>query len=648
MPGPNDFLKIEDIPEDQIIFYDIETDSQYAPYANIRMVGAQIGINGSPFLVESYQERRIFREMLASPNVLKVNFNGTNYDNMVLWRHGFPVNEHNHHDCFLMAKTCAPALPAYSLKFINFYYFGDFHRPEKELDMWAKRAGKDKWDAPKSVLGPYCLYDVSPQTVNTFLLFWEVVQRELHWRAYSETEAPMFAPLEEICLRGGEYLDRTRIKTEIENLTIEKIEWEDQAWRVTNGKVKNPNSVKQVGTYLQSEDQMEVEITDAGNFSIKKADLLEFLDLDEPDNDENELLRCTYEVRRINNSLNYLRHYSEALEHSPEHSRRGWIPKEFATSRARTRRILSSSRYKINFQNPNDYAKSVHVVPAGWLGWWVDATQIENVVHIYETQDHARRESYEADPNWNEYVWLANRALGSNLSKKELDDKSKYRSPINAAWSVYKQYKTTKLGVNFGMGVDLFCKTTKLSRQAAALAYRDLHEVCPAIRNLQQRVSSDIRTRGYVQDALGHIYSGTSDEAYKIVAYLIQGCGTGSLPKRQIRLNYDTVHQYDEPVATLQSYPGACLVDEPRQRRSYGHMCGTCHDENSGRISLALGTDRIVAMLQQLNYNMTEALSPLFDNIPLRSKLYLSKTTEAERQEFDINDTDKIIDFINA
>src|SRR5436190_8691197 len=111
MPGPNDFLKIEDIPEDQIIFYDIETDSQYAPYANIRMVGAQIGINGSPFLVESYQERRIFREMLASPNVLKVNFNGTNYDNMVLWRHGFPVNEHNHHDCFLMAKTCAPALP---------------------------------------------------------------------------------------------------------------------------------------------------------------------------------------------------------------------------------------------------------------------------------------------------------------------------------------------------------------------------------------------------------------------------------------------------------------------------------------------------------------------------------------------------------
>lgn len=649
MPGPNDFLKVEDIPEDQIMFYDLETDQQFAPYANLRMVGCQYGVNGTPFLVEDFRERKRFREMLSNPDVIKVNFNGVNFDDMVLWRHGFPVNESNRHDCFLMAKTCAPALPAYSLKFINWYYFGDFHRPEMELEMWAKQNGVDKWNAPKSILGPYCLHDVNPQTLNTFLLFWEVVQRERHWRAYSETEAPMGLPLEEMCLRGGEYLDVPQIKREIERLTVEKVEWEDHGWRVTDGAVTNPNSIQQVGKFLVNVEQRELEITDKGNFSIKKQDLLEFLDIENPDNDTSDILRCTYEVRKINNALNYLRHYAEAVEHCEEHSKRSWIPKDFATSRARTRRILSSSRYKINFQNPNDFAKSVHVVPPGWLGWWMDATQIENVVHIYETQDMARRASYESDEEWNEYVWLANMALGVNETKKTLNDKSKYRSPVNAGWSIYKQYKTTKLGVNFGMGVSKFCKTTGLSTSAATMAYRDLHEVCPAIRNLQQRVSSDIRTRGFVQDALGHIYSGTPEQAYKIVAYLIQGCGTGSLPKRQIRLNYDTVHQYDEPTEKPQLFPGACLIDTERHVRSYGHMCGTCHDENSGRLSLGLGSERLIATLQELHENMTTKLSPLFDNIPLRSKLYLSRTIETERVEFNIHkDLNKIIDFINA
>lgn len=646
MPGPNSFLPVTDIPEDGILFYDIETNHQFAPYAELRMVGAQVGLNGSPFLVEDYKERKRFRELLADPDVLKVNFNGINFDDMVLWRHGYPVNESNRHDAFLMAKTCAPMLPAYSLKFINWHYFGDWHRPEFELHMWAKQNNCDVWAAPRSVLGPYCLHDVNPQTLNVFLLFWEVVQRERHWKAYSETEAPMGAPLEEMCLRGGEYLDKKRIKEEINRLELEKLGWEDRAWHLTGGQVTNPNSVKQIGSYLQDEDQLELEITDSGNFSIKKADLMEFLDIENPDNDKNDLLRCLYETRKVNNALSYLRHYQEALEHCLDHSKRSWIPKDLATSRARTRRILSSSKYKINFQNPNEYAKSVHLIPEGWLGWWLDATQIENVVHIYETQDLGRRESYESDPNWNEYVWLANMALGTNLDKKGLDA---IPSPVNPQWSIYKQYKTTKLGVNFGMGVDKFCTTSKLSRAAGTRAFADLHEVCPAIRNLQERVSRDIRTRGFVQDVFGHVYSGTTDQAYKVVAYLIQGCGTGSLPKRQIRLNYETMHQFDEPLGSDATYSEPYIVDIPRRIRSYGHMCGTCHDENSGRLSLGLPAEVVLATLQILVENMTTKLSPYFDNIPLRTKLYLSRTTEADREEFDIvKDRDAILELINA
>lgn len=649
MPGPNDFLAISDIPEDQILLYDIETDCQFAPYAELRMVGAQIGLNGSPFLIKDFRDRKRFKEMLASKNVIKVGFNNRNYDDLVLWRHGYPVNEVGCHDCFLMAKTVAPLLAAYSLKFINWHYFGDFHRPEMELEMWAKQTGQDKWTAPESILGPYCLHDVNPQTLNTFLLFWEVVQRELHWRAYSETELPMGAPLEEMMLRGGEYLDAPRIRTEINRFELEKLDWEDHAWRISDGRVENPNSVKQVGQYLVDEEKIEVEISDAGNFSIKKGDLLEFLDLDHPENDRSEMLRCTYEVRKINSALNYLRNYNEALQHCKDHSSRSWIPKQYSSSGARTRRILSNSKYKLNFQNPNEYAKSVLVVPKGWLGWWIDATQIENVVHIYESKDHKRRASYEADPDWNEYVWLANESLGTNLSKSDLDDKSTHRSPINPSWSVYKQFKTTKLGANFGMGVDKYCRTTKLSRSAGTQAYRDLHEACPAIHDLQQRVGSDLRSIGYVQDSFGHVYAGDAKQAYKVVAYLIQGCGTGSLPKNQIRLNYDTCHKLDELATSFPTFSTPFIIDEPRGVRSYAIMSGTCHDENSGRVSLGLPIDRILAMLQEFMENMTTRLSPLFDGIPLRAKLALSVTNEADQTKFDLTkpeDQEKLKTFI--
>jgi hypothetical protein len=197
-------IKVSDIGEDDIMFYDIETDSQFAPYAELKMVGVQYGFKRKPELVVDWGQRKRFRERLADPDILKVQFNGINFDDLVLYRHGYPVNELGRHDLFLMAKTVAPRLPAYSLKFINWWYFGDFHPPEMEIYAWLKKHGLESlWQAPKDLLRRYCLYDVHPQTTNLFKLFWEVVQRPLHWSAYTEVELPMGLPLEEIMLVGS-------------------------------------------------------------------------------------------------------------------------------------------------------------------------------------------------------------------------------------------------------------------------------------------------------------------------------------------------------------------------------------------------------------------------------------------------------------
>jgi hypothetical protein len=634
-------IKVSDIGESDIMFYDIETDHQFAAYAELKMIGVQYGFRGKPQLVESWGERKRFRDALRDPDIMKVQFNGINFDDLVLYRHGYPVNESNRHDLFLMAKTVAPRLPAYSLKFVNWWYFGDFHPPEMEINAWLKANGKESlWEAPKDMLRRYCLYDVHPQTVNVFCLLWEVVQREEHWEAYTNVELPMGIVMEEIMLRGGEFLDEDLIKQKIATLQDEKDWWEDDVYKRTGGKVSNPNSTKQVGEYLRDEEQIELELTDKGNFSLKKADVLSFLDLDDPDRDRSKIIRGLFEVRRINNTLSYYRNYLEALNDNPDHSRRGWIPKQFSLSGARTRRILSNSKYKLNFQNPNEAAKEVQIVPPGQLGFWIDATGIENVVHIYESGDKARRAAYEADEDWNEYVWLCNQILGGERDKAELDS---IPSPINPLWSVYKQYKHTKLMLNFGGGPTKFCRMTKLPERAGRQSFAQVQSACPAIRQLQKRVAQDLTDYGYVQDVFGHIYSGGVKIAYKVVAYLIQGCGTGSLPKVQMRANYDTLHQWDIPLPKdyeLQQLGKIRFagVDVQRKIASFGVLAGTTHDENSGRISLALGEKKIVATLQQMMFNMTEKFSDRFDGIPLRAKLYLSRTTTADREEVNPND----------
>jgi hypothetical protein len=67
-------------------------------------------------------------------------------------------------------------------------------------------------------------------------------------------------------------------------------------------------------------------------------------------------------------------------------------------------------------------------------------------------------------------------------------------------------------------------------------------------------------------------------------------------------------------------------------------MCGTTHDENSSRLNLELGIRDLDSILTEMNFNMTKKFTSKFGGIPLRAKMYLSKTTAAKHIEVDIND----------
>jgi len=164
---------------DKIIFYDIETDSKWASYANLHMLGYQIGMDSTPQLVNlsSKSERKTFKDIVGSPEWTKVGYNNINFDDIVLGRFGFTVCPVNRHDAFLMVKTCSPQLPAYGLKFVNWYYFGDPHEPERRLHAWCSHNGKSIYQAPVEILEQYCLYDVT-QTVRLFRMYYPIVRKE--------------------------------------------------------------------------------------------------------------------------------------------------------------------------------------------------------------------------------------------------------------------------------------------------------------------------------------------------------------------------------------------------------------------------------------------------------------------------------------
>lgn len=628
-------LPIEDIAEENIFFYDIETTNQFAPYCELKLIVAQVGLEGKPYVVRTPAQHADCKRRLADPCILKFGWNNKSFDDIVLHRHGYPVCEQNSHDLMLACKTVAPHLASYSLKFVNFHYFADPHFPEMELERYALKEEMDKWSVTGPMMEAYALWDIV-QTQHMFQLFWDVVIRPAHWKAY-KLDLSQGEPVREMELEGGIFLNDSDLIERIAALQNEKLYWEQRAYKLSGGRVENPNSPKQIGLYLDSKG-FDLELSDSGAFSVPKSLLLDLLDLDNPTNDRNSVARCTYEVRKVNSSLKYYENYHEALGHpsaAVDAARPAcWIPVQFSISNARTRRYTSNSMFKLNFQNPDKEAKKVQLVPPGYVGGWIDSTQVENVVHIYESKDIARRRAYEADANWNEYVWLCNRILGGERNKKELDS---IPSPQVPHWSIYKQFKTIKLALNFGMGIAKFCKSCGVDEHTGKHLFDLVHEACPAIHQLQHRVGADLIKYGQVADTFGHIYTGSVRKAYKVVAYLIQGCGTGSLPKAQIRANYNTLRAYD-------GYTRGVLRDNGPKS---GVMCGTCHDENSFRLRLDLGKDTIVAALQDLMFNMTDRFSSKFDNIPLRAKLYLSRTTCYDAEEVDITDRKKILSFLS-
>jgi hypothetical protein len=602
------------------LYYDIETDSEHPQYANMSLMGILVedpkGFDDNviyaweaPFSAESIEE---IKSLLCKQGIRRVGFNNLNYDDLVLANHGITVPSKGTEDAMLAIKTCHPELPAFALKFLCWYLLGDACWDEFTLEQ-----SGHKFDG--EVSENLRLYH--REDLERHKKIWKWIEKKvaepLHTEAY-RLDMGMKYPLQEMTFEGGVLVDTKKAAQTLEMLEAKKKVIQARVAEVSNGKVTNANSNRQIGTYLADVEDFALNLTGTGEFQVKKKDLAEITGMENEKMREwkpgeilppnfSEVALLGWQMKDNETIRKYVKNYLTA---ATETAMDGWIPAAYGISRAVTRRTLSKSFYKINFQNSNEAIDSFKLIPDGYLGWFIDSTQVENVVHIYESGDIARRQAYEEDEEWNEYVWLCCRIRGEEGDKAKWDSIKSKQVPH---WSIYKLYKTVKLALNFGMGIKKFCATLGLDYKIGQAIFNDIHRACQAIRQLQDKVEANLNSIGYVQDSFGHIYRG--EEPYKVVAYLIQGCGTGSLPKAQIKANFDTLHTWSANVG-----------------QSVGPLCSTTHDENSGLLRLNLGETKIHKILSELMVNMTSRYSHKFDGIPLRAKLYLSTTTVADKK----------------
>jgi hypothetical protein len=380
-------VRIEDIPEDSIVFYDIETgppkdlppcvkDPNFKgaispAYARLHMKAYQLGLNGEPELAETPAENARLRDLLRDPNIIKVSYNGINFDDIVLWRYGYFVEPRGRHDLYLAMKTCAPMLPSYSLKYINELYFGDTHDAEWELWDWLKHSGNTKsmYKAPKELLATYCKHDVR-QTCNVFRMIWEVIQKPMHWPTYRKLELKMAEPIHEMILLAGEWVNTEDIERRIQEIELERNELVNTAWK--KYRIANLGSGRERTAVLHEKYGVEFAVSEHGNMIGRKSDWLQLMDAEDQElGPKQELAKLIYDYQDRTKVIGYLRAYLNAGRY--EEHRREVLASKRTDSKIPTSnhaRSIQAGRDKprpTNGSSTNNSSKDIRIPKAYYL-----------------------------------------------------------------------------------------------------------------------------------------------------------------------------------------------------------------------------------------------------------------------------------------
>jgi DNA polymerase-1 len=420
------------------------------------------------------------------------------------------------HDTMLMAKAWRNDLPAYDLKSLSWWLFGDLYLPLTKVREWIhehRGVGEDddEFDmtkVPDRLVHDYCMHDIEA-TAKLASFLWPMVKDN-----YAYRQDAQLIPLVERMEDHGIQAD-VRYYERFTNLGKRRIR--RNLHRAADEFGVDLQCRKPTGNALRDHLEARGERRRTAKGSVRADDVVL------RDHEDSAGVRAVERVRTDQKQVNtYARNILSVVNSV------GMFHPGLHQSSAITRRFRASGLYadsgtiaKGNVQNfPRGHGiRTGIIVPKGFKFVKMDLASIEP-----RLASHAMKtflgfdfycEKYKADDKFNMYLHVIKTCTDhGDVTKKD---------------PLYIAYKHGCLGIQYGVGVDTFHTTMvedfelPYSWDECNNIYKTIRSGCPEFSRLQRTVASIVESQGYIEDDFGSRYY-VPEGAYKGVNYYCQGC----------------------------------------------------------------------------------------------------------------------------
>jgi len=429
-------------------------------------------------------------------------------------RLGIPVKGEIH-DTYLMAKHFRNDLPAYDLKSLSWYMFGDLYKPLTKLREWIHHHnmnGEDEIDfdmtkCPDRLVHDYCMHDVE---MTAKLACWLYPKVKENYAYQQDAE-----------------LIRSNVRMESNGIRID-VPYLERVVRLGNRRIKRntrnatallciTDGRKPTGKALREHLKVrgEIRTTPTG---LCQADDTVLRD--------HAISPAVRAVQRIRHDTKLVNTYAKNILSVVDDD--GMFHPNLAQSAAITRRYKSWNMYGDNGVIAKGQVQNIPGGPAirtGFIvpdGFWFlkhDLASVEarigaHAMSVFLEEDWFA-EQYRKNDKFNIYQHVGGVCTGKAIKKSD---------------SLYHPYKQGCLGIQYGISVKTFYETMvekhnlPYTYSQCEGFYSEIRKKFPVFSALQKFVANVIRKEGCIYDDFGAVYYLPPDLAYKGVNYYCQGC----------------------------------------------------------------------------------------------------------------------------
>lgn len=420
------------------------------------------------------------------------------------------------HDTYMMAKHWRNDLPAYDLKSLSWWLFGDLYKPLIKLKAWINDHNEDGEDdiefdmtkPPDKLVHNYCMHDIR-MTAMLASYFFPLVEACYPYHIDIEL-IPNVVNAE----TRGMLADREFY----ENFVKDGIKYVNKRKKIAKKELGLEGTDKSPAGHAIRDHLKERGETRTTATGLVQANTTTFRD-----HMDSKAVRAVTELKSRQKEVNtYAVNILKAINDE------GFFHPNLHQSAASTRRFISSKLYsdlgiiaKGQVQNfpRGEGIRTGIIVPYGFAFQKYDLASIEARLGASLMAELLGEswflEQYCKDDTFNIYIHVGSDCERRQLSKKE---------------DIYQAYKHGVLGIQYGVGDETFYHTL---HDKFGLPYtlddcvsirKQIRRNFPMFAALQNAAKKVVETQGYITDNFGDVYFTPLDRIYKAVNDYCQGC----------------------------------------------------------------------------------------------------------------------------